>query len=201
MNNLHSHIVLDGGVLLVAPIEDLTELERRADERDLRSVADFVSSSRRAERLAWRELLREVEPDASVEYDASGRPQLRNSRYSHISVSHCRDRVAVMLSDAPCGVDIELCSRNFSRISERYIHPDEERLCTEEWGQVALWCAKECLYKLAATEGLSLRDDLRIISLDGEQMVGEVRGGEVRHIVARLRIVRPDSQHLIVYTI
>lgn len=197
MNNNHTQRRLERGLLLVAPIAELTELERRADKRDLRSAADFTSPSRRAERLAWRELLREVEPDASVEYDASGRPQLRNSRYTHISVSHCRDRVAVLLSDVPCGVDVELCSRNFSRVRERYLHPDEERLCTQEWMQAAVWCAKECLYKMAATEGLSLREDLRIVSFDGEQMVGEVRGA----VVARLSIVRPDAQHLIVYTL
>ncbi|MBR0332686.1 MAG: hypothetical protein IIX20_04150, partial [Alistipes sp.] len=50
--------------LVVEPIAPLSELEREADERDLQSIEAFTSPSRRAERLAWRRVLRRLSPDA-----------------------------------------------------------------------------------------------------------------------------------------
>ena len=104
--------------LVVEPIAPLSELEREDDERDLQSIEAFTSPSRRAERLAWRRVLRRLSPDAEVEYEPSGAPRLKNSPYTYISVSHCRDVVAVVLSCNVCGVDVERVDRDFARVAE-----------------------------------------------------------------------------------
>ena len=153
-------------MLVLEPILPLAELEATADERDLRSTEGFTSASRRAERLAWRRVLRRLSPDAEVEYNANGAPLLKNSPYTHISVSHCRDCVAVALSCEPCGVDVELRERNFERVAERYISQAERALCTETWWLAAVWCAKECLYKMYGHAGIDFRRDVEIEKID-----------------------------------
>lgn len=153
-------------LLLIESIAPLAELEAEADARDLQAVESFTSASRRAERLAWRRALRRVAPDAEVEYEPSGAPLLKNSPYEHISVSHSRTSVAVVLSHARCAVDIESLDRNFEKIARRYTTPTERALCAEAWWLAAAWCAKECAYKIMGRKGVDFLCDVTLCAVD-----------------------------------
>ena len=184
--------------LVVEPIAPLSELEREADERDLQSIEAFTSPSRRAERLAWRRVLRRLSPDAEVEYEPSGAPRLKNSPYTYISISHCRDVVAVALSNARCGVDVERVDRDFARVAERYMTAAESALCSEEWWAAAVWCAKECLYKMAGREGADFKRDIVVESVDAStsQILCRAYGEPIT-----LCYAMPDEKHLLAYSL
>lgn len=202
----------DEALLIVAPVGDIAELEREATEEELLSLEGITSPHRRAERLSWRRALREgitggplrsaVGEGIIIEYDPQGAPIIKNSQYKHISVSHCRDRVAVLLSARECGVDIECRDRRFSAIAERYLSADEylvaerERIDRQTMLAIA-WSAKEAVYKLLRREGVDLRRDMRIetISTEQQSIVVEAYGERVdlRYIL--------DCDHQIVYTI
>ena len=184
--------------LVVEPIAPLSELEREADERDLQSIEAFTSPSRRAERLAWRRVLRRLSPDAEVEYEPSGAPRLKNSPYTYISISHCRDVVAVVLSNARCGVDVERVDRDFARVAERYMTAAESALCSEEWWAAAVWCAKECLYKMAGREGADFKRDIVVESVDTStsQILCRAYGEPMT-----LHYAMPDEKHLLAYSL
>ena len=110
----------------------LEELEADADSEDTLSVERISAPSRRQERLMWRWMLRkEFSSTIKVEYTPSGRPEIKDFPYQHISVSHCRDVVAVIASQRVCGVDVERKERNFERIAERYTTSEERALCQE----------------------------------------------------------------------
>lgn len=183
--------------LVVEPIAPLSELEREADERDLQSIEAFTSPSRRAERLAWRRVLRRLSPDAEVEYEPSGAPRLKNSPYTYISVSHCCDVVAVVLSCNVCGVDVERVDRDFARVAERYMTAAERALCSKEWWAAAVWCAKECLYKMAGREGVNFREDMAVLGVDTADRKLLCRGVDGAEIALDYRII--DQQHIVVY--
>ena len=194
---------LDGGVLAVGEVGELLALESRATESDLASVEGISSQSRRAERLSWRALLREVEPLAQVEY-CGRKPRILNSKYNQISVSHCVDVVAVMLGDRPCGVDVERTNRDFGRVMSRYMTSAESSLSADEHWPAVVWCAKEALFKMAGREGVDFKRDIQIIS--AEQPVGFVRGRW--HLVAHLfgeRVelqgIPIDDDHILVFTL
>lgn len=197
MTELAMEIISDEAMLVVKPIATLEELESSADERDLHSVESFTAPSRRAERLAWRGVLREIIPNAEVEYAPSGAPQIKNSPYTYISVSHCKDAVAVALSCEVCGVDIERLDRNFSRIASRYISDEEQRLCDEEWWSAAVWCAKETLYKMAGREGIDFLRDTIITGVDTSAQIIECRSVDCTPVT--LRYAMPDQEHIICY--
>ena len=184
--------------LVVEPIAPLSELEREADERDLQSIEAFTSPSRRAERLAWRRVLRRLSPDAEVEYEPSGAPRLKNSPYTYTSVSHCRDVVAVVLSCAKCGVDVERVDRDFARVAERYMTAAERALCSAEWWAAAVWCAKECLYKMAGREGADFKRDIVVESVDTStsQILCRAYGEPIT-----LHYAMPDEKHLLAYSL
>ena len=213
----------DGALLLVAPVGDIEELEREATAEELLSLEGITSPHRRAERLSWRRALRkgvsegpdkgpsegasegasEVPSGAVViEYDQQGAPVIKNSQYKHISVSHCRDRVAVLLSARECGVDIECRDRRFSAIAERYLTEEEYLVASKanfdrQTFLALAWSAKEALYKMLRREGVDLCRDLRIVAISPKQqsIVVEACGElvELRYIL--------DCDHQIVYAI
>ena len=213
----------DGALLLVAPVGDIEELEREASEQELLSIKGISSPRRRAERLTWRWVLRkgvsegpDEGPDEGpseeasegvsgavvIEYDQQGAPVIKNSQYKHISVSHCRDRVAVLLSAHECGVDIECRDRRFSAIAERYLTEEEHLVASKanfdrQTFLALAWSAKEALYKMLRREGVDLCRDLRIVAISPKQqsIVAEAYGEpvELRYIL--------DCGHQIVYAI
>ena len=221
----------DGALLLIAPVGDIEELEHGATEQELLSIKGISSPRRQAERLSWRRALRkgvgegpDKGPDKGpsegasegaseevsevpsgavvIEYDQQGAPVIKNSQYKHISVSHCRDRVAVLLSARECGVDIECRDRRFSAIAERYLTEEEHLVASKanfdrQTFLALAWSAKEALYKMLRREGVDLCRDLRIVAISPKQqsIVAEAYGEpvELRYIL--------DCGHQIVYAI
>jgi phosphopantetheinyl transferase len=184
-------------------VGDIEELEREATEQELLSLEGITSPQRRAERLSWRAVLRSAEAEGIIiEYDQHGAPIIKNSQYKHISVSHCRDRVAVLLSARECGIDIECRDRRFSAIAERYLTEDECLVASKanfdrQTFLALAWSAKEALYKMLRREGVDLCRDLRIVAISPKQqsIVAEAYGErvELRYIL--------DCGHQIVYAI
>lgn len=162
-------------VLLTGPIASEAELTATAREDDLHAVAAFVSEHRRREYLAWRALLYGyLGRDVRVEYDTSGAPHLVSHPDLRISVSHCRDMVAVALSDRLCGVDMERLDRDFMKAAPRFLSARERALSEDKRLAAAVWCAKECLYKMYGRRGMDLLRDLAVGSVDFAR--GTIRG-------------------------
>lgn len=212
MNNIFSQIqtfASESGVLLVGAIPPLEALEAAANADDKLAIAQFSAPSRRAERLAWRIMLRmwaqchtAWEGKAlEVNYTSQGAPEIKNFPYKYIAVSHCRDRVAVALAQKPCSVDIERCDRNFHAIASRYLAAEELALAESEptLGYAAIWCAKECLYKLQGTSGMELKHDIRIEKVDFAQ--GTISGRVLQHRSISLQCSVLDQEYIVVYHI
>ncbi len=145
-----------------------------------RAVAAEFLPKRRDEYLSWRAMVRrEIGIDTQIGYNEVGAPVLLDSPIQ-ISVSHCSDRIAVVLSDQRCAVDIEPIDRDFSRVAERCMSADERSLSDDPLLFAALWCAKETLYKYAGESELDLLHDLHIESIDLQtgHMVGRIKNGE-----------------------
>ena len=129
-------------LLTLAPMTE-AEAAPWVTGEELATAAGFGSAVRRAEFLTWRAAVRrELGRDVRIAYDANGAPCLPG-RAERISVSHCPGRVAVVLSEGPCAVDIESETRNFGRVIARYMTPCERRLSESALWPAVAWCAKE----------------------------------------------------------
>lgn len=140
--------------------------------------AAAFAPARRREYLAWRAVVRrELGRDVRIGYAATGAPLLPDGE-AHISVSHCPGRVAVLLAERRCAVDIESAARNFGRAVPRYLSSDERDLSADPAWYAAAWCAKEALYKYAGRLGLDLLRDLRLEEVEWRTAVrGAGAGG------------------------
>ena len=104
---------------------------------------------RRASLTAWNLLaagLRQMGFDTfpAVRFGARGKPAFNDSRI-HFSLAHSGNLAAALLSDRPCGVDVERVRPEVSkRLRERCLSAREQ----EQLGFFECWTKKECIGKL-----------------------------------------------------
>ncbi len=183
------------GVVIIAPLGELDALRERVSSFEWReSEQRFTSERRRREWLTSRAVVRgelasiggargcgekardcgmpnedAVSSQSSIiEYNKLGAPYINPifNTALHISISHTEDCVAVMLSHGGCAVDIEHSERRVEHLLSRFASEHEQRLVASgELSPIALWCAKEVLYKFAGREGVSFVDDIRVDSV------------------------------------
>lgn len=98
-------------------------------------------------------------------YNAHGKPELESHPEIHFSLSHCRTAVGCLVSNRPCGLDIEhLRSIRPALVNHAMNDDEQEQIAADPRPEVAflrLWTRKEALLKLRGT-GLSegVRDAL-----------------------------------------
>ncbi len=178
----------EGGLLLWQITENEHELEAMVSAEDVASAARFGSGERRCQHLAWRASLRTVLPGAVVGYDSVGAPQVEGR---HIGVAHTHGMAAVAISSRPCAVDVESVDRTVGKVRARYISPQEEALADaarDDFG-IAMWCAKEVMYKLAGRREIDMLRDLQVTESD-------LANGTI----AGMRMLRVEG-YLVVYKI
>lgn len=133
--------------ILISPLADERTIERWCSEQDFREAETLGTAHRRAEFLSWRAMVRkQLGEGVRIGYDEWGAPIIEHSE-QHIGVSHSKDMVAVIISNAPCAIDIEHTGRNFERVASRYLTDEERALDSHADFLAAAWCAKETLYK------------------------------------------------------
>lgn len=149
------------------------ELPRQRRER---VEAIRHDAGRRQSLLSYRLLCRALHEEYGITqpptftYNEHGKPLLAeaDNRHLHFSLSHCREAVCCVVSERPCGIDIE-CPRKVSDSVIRYAMNEEEQALIERAGRdsgekermqtfLRLWTQKEAALKL---EGTGIRDTMK----------------------------------------
>ena len=148
-----------------------------------REIIQQLSPRKKSEWLASREVLfRIADLPQRVEclYDDFGKPYLIGSDHQ-ISVSHSADWATAMISNKPCGVDIQVYSQTLERISNRFLSEKESSSTPQLNNRLhhlhVLWGAKECMYKAYGKKKLEFRKHIFINDLDIANCSGN---GEIR---------------------
>ena len=165
--------------LTVVPLMTIEEASAWTTAEEQQQAALFGSEVRRREFLSWRAVVRQMlGRETQIAYNTLGAPILIG-RSEHLSVSHGAGRVAVLIAERACGVDIERWDRNFERAVRRFLTDEERALSSDNNFWAVAWCAKEALYKAAGEQGLSIRDELRLLSYTGDHLTAKIKDGEV----------------------
>jgi phosphopantetheinyl transferase len=102
----------------------------------------------------------------------------------HCSLSHSQGTVAALLSERPCGCDIQVLVEKMTRLAPKFMRPEEFEFVRQypQDQQLALlhvfWTAKEALYKAHGLKELDFRAHLRVEPFDwrSDQEVSTTRG-------------------------
>lgn len=160
-------------------IWEITETE----EELITSLANFKkyepeftalkNSKRKLEFLASRIALNYLAGQTVyVAYDTSGKPFLLNEKL-HISISHSRQWVAVMLAGTNCGIDIECPTDKILKVYRRFLNDQEQRDLFQNTGDIVklqlAWSAKEALYKIIGEKAVDFSGQLQIAPFEAQQ--------------------------------
>lgn len=106
--------------------------------------------------------------EVKVSHRESGAPFLVGlpvDQSKNITISHTKSYVAVIISDEPCGVDIESVDRDTSRVESRFASLAEKAICRAVFPHnpaLMVWCAKEALYKFYDQRGVDFMRDVEV---------------------------------------
>ena len=103
-------------------------------------------------------------------YGEHGKPFLADYPDIHFSISHCREAVGCLVSDRPCGLDIERIRSVSDELMHHTMNAEEVRQITSSSFPALtfthLWTCKEAVLKL---RGTGLIDDLHHV-LDADRV-------------------------------
>ena len=160
------------------------EMDEKLLHPDEIAIIRELSPRKRSEWLASRDLLFQIAalPErAKCLYDDFGKPYLEGID-KHISVSHSELWCAAMISDQPCGVDIQVYSETVRRIADRFLTPEDLVRIAHAENPLQqlhlLWGAKECIYKAYGRRKLGFREHIFITSINQETGQGS---GEIKY--------------------
>ena len=109
--------------------------------------------------------------DHDVYYDDFGKPYLKDGK--HISITHSYEFSGIIISNNPVGIDIEKQREKIHNIAHKFVNEFENESLENENQRsnktrtlTILWGAKESLFKLYATAGLSFLQHIYISPFD-----------------------------------
>ncbi len=157
-------------------LRDNIELTPACEER----VSVMKSEIHRKGFISIRHLLKEAGFSAQeLYYDDNGRPHLNGN--GNISITHSGTYTGIIISsDNPVGIDIEKQREKILHIAHKFTPISEYRSIANTEALIRkltmVWCAKESLYKMYATGGLSFLHHIWIedFAMDDSGTTGEV---------------------------
>ena len=136
--------------------ESLTELLKLGARFD---SSNFKTEKRKKDFLVSRLLLNELEPNQQISYNSNGAPEISNGK--HISISHSKNLVAIIICDKKVGLDIEYISEKPLRLSPKFITNISQQDLTKEKATL-IWCCKEAVFKWYQKGGVDFIKDIII---------------------------------------
>ena len=147
-------------------LKDVVSEERIKKASRFKNEADFNRSI--CSEMLLNETVKDIFPGIKTPlelfYDEKGKPHYngKDGFTLHFSLSHSGDYAACIISDVPCGVDIEcIREKDITSLAKRVFSPAESKKITaREFYET--WTVKESVLKALGT-GLSL--DMRLITV------------------------------------
>ena len=136
--------------------ETLEELQVLGKEINATS---HTSEKRKKEYLASRLLINEIIPNTAITYNEFGAPELEND--NHISISHSRGLVSIIISKQQVGIDIEEVSEKTLRLALKFVSAKNLTHLTKEKATL-IWCIKEAAFKWHQKGGVDFIKDILI---------------------------------------
>ena len=140
--------------------ESLEELTQQSADI---SIPDFNNEKRQKEYLASRLLLKDITPNTKITYNEYGAPKSENGK--HISISHSKNLVAIIISKQKVGIDIEQISKKPLRLSSKFISDNTHQNLTKEKATL-IWCCKEAIYKWYQKGNINFIKDIKLYNFE-----------------------------------
>jgi phosphopantetheinyl transferase len=180
---LHKEVIIkDAAVLYLWKITEDIEWFKGAVKLNLASqkrVNSMKSESHQKGFLAVRMLLQHLGyNDFDLEYDANGKPHLKDTKC--ISISHSHEFSAIAVSSNPIGIDLEQMKEKTLKIASRFMdvsHLDNLSEAEKIKKATVIWGIKESVFKIKSKEGISFLNHIfeNEFNLEDKKTIAQLR--------------------------
>jgi phosphopantetheinyl transferase len=180
---LHKEVIIkDAAVLYLWKITEDIEWFKGAVKLNLASqkrVNSMKSESHQKGFLAVRMLLQHLGySDFDLEYDANGKPHLKDTKC--ISISHSHEFSAIAVSSNPIGIDLEQMKEKTLKIASRFMdvsHLDNLSEAEKIKKATVIWGIKESVFKIKSKEGISFLNHIfeNEFNLEDKKTIAQLR--------------------------
>ncbi|MCG9791597.1 4'-phosphopantetheinyl transferase family protein [Flavobacterium algicola] len=124
--------------------------------------------------LSVRKLLQEAGyNDLELYYDAFGKPHLKDDK--NISITHSHEFSAIIISNRPVGIDVELHREKIIRIADKFTTAEVaylNELDVKNYIQklTVIWGAKEAIFKIQNEKGISFKEHISVLQFELDQL-------------------------------
>lgn len=80
----------------------------------------------------------------------------------HVSISHTKDIIVLIIANFPCGIDIEDMNRDATKVKDKFINKKDTYCNGSKMEILKIWCMKEVLYKIKKDPTLLFKEHLHI---------------------------------------
>lgn len=160
---------------------DLNFVSNKLSDRDLNRLSEIKHSKKRLEFLSARAAFNKLGFSPSeLQFSEKGKPFIQGG---WVSLSHNHTYGAAIVSqNAEVGIDVESLNRNVDHIRHKFISPEDEAVAAE-YGNLFVWIAKECGYKLYGRKEIDFKKQLKVLKNERGQLF--------------VRIIGPDTEKLV----
>jgi 4'-phosphopantetheinyl transferase len=118
--------------------------------------------------------------DFDLYYDEFGKPHLIDKKY--VSITHSHHFSAIIVSNEPVGIDIEMQREKILKIAHKFVNDEElNRLQKTDLNDyikklTVKWGAKEAIFKIKNEKGISFKDHIQVIpfELNEQQTIADL---------------------------
>ena len=160
--NNHIQLVASECAMPLLELEPLVSLHPHE-----RAHYHLIRAEHRKREWLWvRYLLQQHKPGAQIHYQPHGKPFLAHSALQ-LGITHTGAMAALAWGECDfLGIDIEPDARRVDGLKHKFCTAHELALCpdtmTESEFLLALWRAKEAVYKAAGLRGIDFREQLNV---------------------------------------
>ena len=108
------------------------------------NITNYASEKRKKEHLISRLMVNEICKNGTIIYNKFGAPELDNNK--HLSISHSKELVTVIVSEKKSGIDIEKISEKSMRLASKFVS-EKNLIKLNKEKATLIWCLKEAIYK------------------------------------------------------
>ncbi len=153
-------------ILIWKITESLNDLKAQVDlqPKNEERLQTIKSKIHQRAFLSVRKLLLEANlSDYDLEYDASGKPYLSNTKTPfEISITHSHEFAGLILSTNKVGIDIELQREKIISIANKFSLEQLSQKDKQKYIRklTVIWGAKESIFKIKNLKGISFRNHI-----------------------------------------
>lgn len=157
------HLFFNGTNIYIEPLNADIDLDNSI-YKELPDRLDSITSPKRKREIIMAHLMvrKHISDDALICHTQHGAPFIKDFD-GHISISHSTTHIALAINNFhPIGIDIENWRTQLISVKTRFLSPKEADTYTSPKQLLQAWTAKEALYKIAQSPGITLNNDISL---------------------------------------